>query len=119
MDDPKTPKTPDDPKTQALPPGSYVNFLRIAHGPSEIYLAFGQSAPGQTPAAHLVSSLVTTPVHAKAMLRALATTVERYEKQFGEIPVAEPQPGAAGTAEERPADAGPAKRAPRGARRAR
>ena len=32
-------------------------------------------------------------MHAKAMLRALASTIERYEEQYGEIPVIEPPSG--------------------------
>ncbi len=32
-------------------------------------------------------------MHAKAMLRALATTIERYEEQYGEILVIEPPSG--------------------------
>ena len=91
----------DNPKAQTFPAGSYVNFLRIAHGSSEIYLAFGQAAPGQTTAAHLLSSLVTTPVHAKAMLRALSATLERYEEQFGKIP--EPKAEAQAPAQKRKA----------------
>ncbi len=80
----------DHPKAPTFPAGSYVNILRVAHGPSEVHLTFAQSSPGKSPAAHLLSSLVTTPAHAKAMLRALATTIERYEEQYGEIPVGEP-----------------------------
>ncbi len=98
----------DDPKAQMFPAGAYVNMLRLAHGPSEVYLAFAQTAPGRSPAAHLLSSLVTTPVHAKEMLRALAKTIERYEEQFGEIPVMqpEPQPKANGPAKKSRAAAG-------------
>ncbi len=91
----------DNPKTQMFPAGAYVNLLRVAHGPSEVYLAFAQASPGKTPAAHLLSSLVTTPVHAKAMLRALAETIESYEKQFGEIPAVEPQAEAKPPAQKR------------------
>ncbi len=85
MDKPKA-----QPQVQEFPAGSYVNFLRVAHGNSEVYMAFGQASPGQMPTARLLSSLVTTPVHAKAMLKALAATIERYEEQFGEIQVPEP-----------------------------
>ena len=53
-------------------------------------VAFGQLAPGQAPAARLVSSLVTTPMHAKAMLRALASAIESYEEQFGEVGITTP-----------------------------
>ena len=107
----------NDPKTATIPPGAYVNFLRVALAPSEFHLVFAQLAPGQTPAAHLVSSLVTTPVHAKAMLRALAETIERYEEQFGEIPVIEPEPVAASPADEPPTAAGTARQPRRSARR--
>jgi len=97
----------DDPKAKPTPAGAYTNWLRVAHGPSEIYLAFGQTAPGQTSAAHLLASLVTTPVHAKAMLRALDKTIKSYEKQFGEIPEIEPKPeAAAGPAKESQAATG-------------
>ena len=87
----------DDPKTQTIPPGAFVNFLRVALAPSEFHLAFAQRAPGPGQAAHLVASLVTTPIQAtpiqaKAMLKALGETIERYEQQFGEIPVIEPEP---------------------------
>lgn len=79
----------DGPKNASLPPAVYVNFLRVAHQQSEFFFAFGQ-AQAQQGAAHLASSLVTTPVHAKAMLEALAESVRRFEERFGEIPAIEP-----------------------------
>ncbi len=53
------------------------------------------------------------------MLRALAKTIERYEEQFGEIPVIEPKPGpvAARPADQPPAAAGSAQQPRRSARR--
>ena len=81
---------PNEPRTGVLPPSSYVNFLRVANNQSEFFLSFGQIAQEQGVGAHLVTSLVTAPAHAKAMLRALADAVERHEKRFGEIPVVEP-----------------------------
>ena len=101
----------DAPKAPGLPAGSYVNFLRVAIAPSEVHLAFGQIAPGQAQAAQLLSTLVTTPLHAKQMLRALTSTIERYEEQFGEIPLIEPQPGEAKPSDAGPTAAGPARRA--------
>jgi len=77
------------PQPQMMPAGAYVNFLRVTHAPSEVSLAFCQKAPGQNEAAQLISSLVTTPLHAKAMVKALAASIERYEEQFGEIRVPE------------------------------
>ncbi len=53
------------------------------------------------------------------MLRALAKSIERYEEQFGEIPVIEPKPEpvAESPADELPAAAGSAQRPVRSARR--
>jgi hypothetical protein len=73
-----------------MPPSAYVNFLRVAHQQSEFFLAFGQVTQQQGAQAHLVSSLVASPEHAKSMLAVLAKAVERYEKRFGEIPTAAP-----------------------------
>ncbi len=86
MDDPK-------PKPAMLPPGAYINFLRVAQARSEFHFAFGQQAPGQAPQLH--STFVTTPLHAKAMLKALSAAIERYEEQFGEVPTLEADPAAA------------------------
>jgi hypothetical protein len=81
---------PNEPKNGLLPPSTYVNFLRVANNQSEFFLSFGQIAQEQGAGAHLVSSLVTSPTHAKAMLRALQDAVERHEQRFGEIAVVEP-----------------------------
>jgi hypothetical protein len=81
---------PNEPRAGVLPPSSYVNFLRVANNQSEFFLSFGQVAQEQAAGAHLVSSLVTSPAHAKAMLRALQDAIERHEERFGEIPVVEP-----------------------------
>ena len=97
---------PNEPRTGLLPPSTYVNFMRVANNQGEFFLSFGQIAQEQGPGAHLVSSLVTSPSHAKAMLRALQDAIERHEKRFGEIAVVEPPtpvPAASGDA---PADAG-------------
>jgi hypothetical protein len=82
-------------KNQGLPPSVYVNFLRVSHNPSEFYLAFGQVAADGSQGAHLLSSLITHPSHAKSMLRALREAVGRYEERFGEIPEPEVPPAPA------------------------
>ena len=106
---------PTEPKSGVLPPSSYVNFLRVANNQSEFFLSFGQIAQEQAAGAHLVSSLITTPAHAKAMLRALADAVERHEQRFGDIPVIEPPaPQATGsTGEVAPGRAAPPPRVKR------
>ncbi len=78
----------------------YVNFLRVAHQRSEFFLQFGLVLKQRAPRALLVSSLVTSPAHAKSMHRALGEAVARYEQRFGEIAVGETT--AAGDAPKRP-----------------
>jgi hypothetical protein len=83
-----------EPSTRALlPPALYVNVLRIAHRPTEFFLSFAQTVQDRPGEAHLVASLVTSPVHAKAMLAVLAQAVQRHEECFGEVRV--PAPGEA------------------------
>jgi hypothetical protein len=76
----------DEPDSAPLPPSVYVNFLRVAHQHSEFFLTFAQIAGDPVAGAHLVSALVTSPAHAKSMLRALGEAIERYEARHGEIP---------------------------------
>jgi hypothetical protein len=63
---------------------AYSNFALITHSPSEFVLDFAQMMP-QTPQARVVARVVTTPVHAKLLLRALAENIGRFEAQFGPI----------------------------------
>ncbi len=83
-----------------IPPAGYVNYLRVAHQRSEFFLQFGLVLKQRAPRAMLVSSLVTSPAHAKSMLRALGEAVERYEQRFGEIAMGET--AEAGSAPNRP-----------------
>jgi hypothetical protein len=72
-----------------------VNVLRVTHRLSEFFLAFGQLGQEQGAQGHLLSSLTTSPAHAKLMLDALARSVAAYEEHFGTITVeglAEGQP---------------------------
>jgi hypothetical protein len=96
---------PNEPKNGVLPPSAYVNFLRVANNQNEFFLSFGQVAQEQGTGAHLVASLVTSPAHAKAMLRALAEGVERHEQRFGEIAVVEPTAAVAAAGKDAPAPA--------------
>ena len=92
------PQQPQQAKKAPMPPAAYTNFLRIAQQGSEFFLAFGQvtqGEKGEPTGAHLVSSLVTTPVHLKAMATALSQAVARHEERFGAIAVPEPGAGKA------------------------
>ncbi len=75
-----------EPKQTSLPPAAYVNFLRVGQDRAEFHLALGQMVQGDNAGAHLLGSFVTTPIHAKAMMKALAEAVERYEARYEEIP---------------------------------
>jgi hypothetical protein len=72
-------------KPELQPPALYVNFLRISPGESEFFLHFGQLPRGETRTAHLAASLVTSPQHAKVMLRALQEAIARHEARYGAL----------------------------------
>ena len=64
--------------------GLYVNFANIIHNPAEFVLDFGRIVPGRSDV-RVLSRVLTTPVHAKQLLNALAQNVALYEKTFGAI----------------------------------
>ena len=87
MTNPPSPPAPVGRMPVAVPPGlepAYSNFALITHSPSEFVLDFAQLMP-QVPQARVVARVITTPVHAKLLLRALAENVSRFEAQFGPI----------------------------------
>lgn len=70
-----------------IPPdldATYANFAVISHSPSEIVIDFARVLPN-TPTAKVHARIVTTPLNAKLLLRALQQNLERYEAQYGEI----------------------------------
>ena len=72
--------------------GVYANFFMIANNPSEYIIDCGRIVPG-LPNASIYSRIITTPQHAKQLLKLLQQNIEQYEKQFGEIKVPQMQPG--------------------------
>ncbi len=69
--------------------GQYANLALLNHSESEFVLDFAFIQPGASQSARVVSRVITTPKHAKRLLRALATNVERYEKRHGTIEIDE------------------------------
>ena len=63
---------------------TYSNFALITHSASEIIIDFARVLPN-TPKAKVYARIITTPMHAKLLLRALSDNLEKYEAQFGEI----------------------------------
>ena len=64
--------------------GVYVNFANIIHNPAEFVLDFGRIVPGRNDV-RVLSRVLTSPIHAKQLLNALAQNVALYEKTFGNI----------------------------------
>ena len=62
----------------------YANFAMITHTASEVIIDFARVLPN-TPRAKVHARIVTTPMHAKLLLRALGENLEKYETQYGEI----------------------------------
>ena len=65
---------------------TYANLAVISHSPSEIILDFARVLPN-VPKARVYARVIVTPMNAKLLLRALQKNLERYESQFGEIPL--------------------------------
>jgi hypothetical protein len=63
---------------------TYSNLALITHSASEIIIDFARVMPN-TPKAKVYARIITTPLHAKLLLRALNENLEKYEAQFGEI----------------------------------
>ena len=88
---PKTEGTPAAPALQfsmddSVASGVYANFVNIIHNPAEFVLDFGRVVPGRQDV-RILSRVLTSPVHAKQFLKALAQNIEIYEKSFGPIRV--------------------------------
>jgi hypothetical protein len=75
-----------DPQTGT---GVYSNLMMISHRKEEFILDFLFVQPQRSPqgpsVANLRSRIITSPEHAKRILRALQENVRRYENAFGVI----------------------------------
>jgi hypothetical protein len=78
--------------------GHYVNFANILHNPTEFVIDFGRIVPGR-PDVKILTRVLTSPVHAKQLLHALAQNIGIYERQFGAIPESPGTPPAISAAE--------------------
>jgi hypothetical protein len=62
----------------------YSNIVRIGHSPYEFMLDFGQFQP-EGKRAFMDVRIITSPPHAKAILKALKENIARYEEKHGKI----------------------------------
>ncbi len=70
--------------------GIYSNLAIITHSPAEFVIDFTRVVPG-VPKAKVYARIITTPQHAKMLLKALKDNLDKYEARFGEIKVDSPQ----------------------------
>ncbi|MCX6164123.1 MAG: DUF3467 domain-containing protein [Ignavibacteriae bacterium] len=66
--------------------GAYSNLVIISHSPAEFIFDFTRLLPG-IPKAKVHSRIIMTPQHSKMFLNAMKENIEKYENQFGEIPL--------------------------------
>jgi len=64
--------------------GHYSNLAVFSHTPSEFFLDFALVQPQGM--AQVVARIITSPQHAKALVRSLADNIRKYEAQYGPIP---------------------------------
>lgn len=64
--------------------GVYSNLAIITHSPAEFIIDFTRVVPG-VPKAKVHSRIITTPQHAKMLLKALQDNIDKFEARFGEI----------------------------------
>jgi hypothetical protein len=62
----------------------YSNVVRIGHSPYEFMLDFGQFQP-EGKKAFMDVRIISSPQHAKAVLKALGENIARYEEKYGTI----------------------------------
>lgn len=64
--------------------GRFANAAVVTHTDDAFFLDFALAYPRQP--VRILSRVITSPQHAKALLRTLADNVARYEKRLGPIP---------------------------------
>lgn len=64
--------------------GTYANLAIITHTRDEFILDFALAYPRQSPS--VGARVITSPRHAKALLRSLEDNVRRFEERNGVIP---------------------------------
>ena len=63
--------------------GRYANMAILTHTKDEFIIDFALAYPGQPPLVN--NRVITSPQHAKALLRSLEDNIRRYEARFGSL----------------------------------
>jgi Protein of unknown function (DUF3467) len=69
--------------------GIYSNLAIITHSAAEFIIDFTRVVPG-VPKAKVYARVITTPQHAKMLLKALKENIDKFEARFGEIKIDTP-----------------------------
>jgi len=80
MTDPEQRQIIADPKDLK---GNYCNAANFRHTRHEFIMDFIFHMGNE---AHFLSRVISNPLHAKAMLKALQDNIEEFEKKYGPIP---------------------------------
>jgi hypothetical protein len=64
----------------------YANFAILNHSPSEVIIDFARLLPNM-PKVKVYARIIMTPTNAKALHKALADNLAKYEKRYGEITI--------------------------------
>lgn len=90
-DAPKPAAPPTDPRRTvkleidpAVARGVFVNAAIVTHTDDAFFLDLALAVPQQP--VRVQTRAITSPQHAKALMRTLADNIARYEKRFGPIP---------------------------------
>lgn len=67
-------------------PGFYANHMQIGHTREEFILDFFKIFP---PQGEMCGRIIVSPGHLKRMVSAMKESIEKYEKNFGNIEAAE------------------------------
>ncbi|MCU0412264.1 MAG: DUF3467 domain-containing protein [Bacteroidetes bacterium] len=68
--------------------GIYSNLAIITHSPAEFVIDFTRVLPG-VPKAKVHARIIMTPQHTKMLMNALHDNIDKYEKKFGEVKLAQ------------------------------
>lgn len=71
--------------------GRYANMAVIAHTRDEFMLDFAFTYPQQAPLVN--ARIITSPQHAKALMRSLEDNIRKYEARYGVIAERPLRPG--------------------------
>jgi len=71
-------------ETRCPPKGRYANSLRVGYNAFEFVFDFGQAYSGEVKIRSR-TRIVTSPGYAKAMITALESALEAFEREFGRI----------------------------------